>query len=338
MDTWATSSLTPQIAGHWDDDPDLWSRLFPMDLRPQGPEIIRTWLFATVTRAHQEHGALPWHTATINGWILDPDRKKMSKSKDNVVTPMPLVEQYGAEAIRYWACNARPGVDTALDVGVMKIGRRLAIKLLNASRFVLGFGDLAGPDRIDEPVDRSLLAHLVDTVEDATAAFEDYDYARALEVTERSFWSWTDDYLELVKSRAYGQVPGATSAHATLQLALGVYLRLFAPFLPFVTEEVWSWWQVGSVHRAPWPSHDEIGGHAGDPRVLDLASHVLGSVRRVKSEAKASMRTSVESLTVTASGEERSLLEKAESDLLAAAVAASIDYVDGELGVMATLG
>ena len=192
MDTWATSSLTPQIAGHWDDDPDLWNRVFPMDIRPQGPEIIRTWLFATTVRAHFEHGILPWHTATINGWILDPDRKKMSKSRGNVVTPLPLIEEYGSEAVRYWACNGRPGVDTAVDFGVMKIGRRLAIKILNASRFALGFteSDIASSS-ITESLDRSMLAGLAATIDTATRAFEDYDYTRALEAAERSFWNWT---------------------------------------------------------------------------------------------------------------------------------------------------
>ena len=338
MDTWATSSLTPQIAGHWDDDADLWERVFPMDQRPQGPEIIRTWLFATVTRSHQEHGLLPWHTATINGWILDPDRKKMSKSKDNVITPKPLIEQYGAEAIRYWACNGRPGVDTALDEGVMKIGRRLAIKILNASRFVLGFAGDAAPRDISEPLDRSMLAHLGDTIEQATSAFDDYDYARALDVTEKSFWFWTDDYLELVKSRAYGDGEGAGSAHAALQVALSVYLRLFAPFLPFVTEEVWSWWRTGSVHRAPWPNGDELSGRSGDRGVINLTSDVLTAVRRVKSEAKVSMRTPVAGLRVVCSTTERSLVRSAETDLTAAAVADSVDYSEGSFAVDVTLG
>ncbi|HZD22268.1 MAG TPA: valine--tRNA ligase, partial [Acidimicrobiia bacterium] len=264
MDTWATSSLTPQIAGHWVDDTDFWKRVFPMDIRPQGPEIIRTWLFATTVRSHFEHGVLPWHTATINGWILDPDRKKMSKSIGNVVTPMPLIEEYGPEAVRYWACNGRPGVDTAVDFGVMRIGRRLAIKILNASKFALRFSDTnVDPSAITSGLDRSMLAGLAETVAGATEAFEVYDYARAFEITERSFWNWTDNYLELVKTRAYDGGAAAESAHAALQLALSVYQRLFAPFLPFVAEEVWSWWREGSVHRAVWPTADEFDGLTG---------------------------------------------------------------------------
>jgi valyl-tRNA synthetase len=338
MDTWATSSLTPQIVGHWVDDPEFFARVFPMDIRPQGPEIIRTWLFSSTVRSHFEHGALPWYTATINGWILDPDRKKMSKSRGNVVTPMPLIEEYGSEAVRYWACNGRPGVDTAVDFGVMKIGRRLAIKILNASRFALGFSEEdVDPSRVSDPVDRSMLAGLADVVDTATAAFESYDYARALEVAEKSFWNWTDDYVELVKSRAYEGGPGAVSAHAALQLALSVYLRLFAPFLPFVTEEVWSWWKNGSVHRAPWPETGEFAGIYGDPAVLAAVSPVLGAVRRAKSDAKVSMRAEVASIVVTADGQTLAAVRQGEIDLLAAARATSLEYVEGDFGVVVTL-
>jgi valyl-tRNA synthetase len=337
MDTWATSSLTPQIAGHWDDDPDLFSRVFPMDLRPQGPEIIRTWLFSTVVRSQYEHEALPWAHTTINGWVLDPDRKKMSKSKGNVVTPRPLIEEHGAEAIRYWACRGRPGTDTAADEGVMKIGRRLAIKILNASRFALGFADDVEPSAISEELDRSMLASLAATVTRATEAFDAFDYARALEIVERSFWTWTDDYLELVKGRAYeGGAPGA-SAHAALQLALGVYLRLFAPFLPFVTEEVWSWWREGSVHRNRWPGVEELEEYAGEKAILAITGTVLSEVRRAKSDAKASMAADVEKVSVTAPLDELDLLRKAEGDLKAAARTGVIHYSEGEFAVESVL-
>lgn len=311
MDTWATSSLTPEIAGGWERDPDLFARVFPMDLRPQAHEIIRTWLFSTVVRAHQEFGTLPWSDVSISGWILDPDRKKMSKSKGNVTTPLGLLEEYGSDAVRYWAASGRPGTDTAFDTGQIKVGRRLAIKILNASKFVLGFPE--ADVEVTEPLDLSMLAGLADVVDEATRAFEDYDYTRALEAAERFFWSFCDDYLELVKARAYESGAAAASAHAALRLALDALLRLFAPFLPFVTEEVWSWWRPGSVHRSAWPA---VERGTGDPAVLTVASEVLRRVRKAKSEAKLSMRAEVSRLTV--SGPEAGLVRLAQDDLCGA--------------------
>jgi valyl-tRNA synthetase len=318
MDTWATSSLTPQIAGRWEDDPDLYDRVFPMDLRPQGPEIIRTWLFSTVVRSHLEHGVLPWRDTTINGWVLDPDRKKMAKSKGNVVTPMPLIEEYGSDAIRYWACSGRPGTDTAVDFGQMKVGRRLATKLLNASKFVLGFPSVAdGP--VTEPVDLAMLAALAEVADSVTEAFEGYDYARALERAETFFWSFCDDYIELVKGRAYSEGPAAESALRALRLALDAQLRLFAPFLAFATEEVWSWWREGSVHRAPWPRPDELPG-GGEPAVLSAAGEVLAQVRKAKSSAQVSMKTPVTRLVVRDTAERVELVRAALTDLVNAGV------------------
>ena len=315
MDTWATSSLTPQIAGAWGDDPDLFERVFPMDLRPQGHDIIRTWLFATVVRSHLEHGNLPWTDAAISGWVLDPDRKKMSKSRGNVVTPLPLLEEHGADGARYWAASGRPGVDTAVDFGQMKVGRRLAIKLLNASKFVLS---RLGPEgEVTAPLDQAMLAGLAALVDDATTAFDGYDYARALERTESFFWSFCDDYLELVKSRAYGGQgdEAAASANRALTLALSTLLRLFAPFLPFVTEEVWSWWADGSVHRAPWPKAEELTGAGADPLALAVASAVLGEVRKAKTAAKASMRADVARTVVRDSHDRLAALALVEADV-----------------------
>jgi valyl-tRNA synthetase len=331
MDTWATSSLTPQIAGGWGRDDDLFSRVFPMDLRPQAHEIIRTWLFSTVLRAHFEHRTLPWRHVAISGWILDPDRKKMSKSKGNVVTPMALLEQHGADAVRYWAASGRPGADTAFDVGQMKIGRRLAIKILNASKFILGIGAGMGSTSVPERIDRAMLARLADVVEAATAAFEAYDYTRALEHTEEFFWFFCDDYLELVKARAYGEhgEEGRESARAALGLALSTILRLFAPILPFVTEEVWSWWREGSVHEATWPSAEQLRRDLVnvDPRLLETASHVISAIRKAKSDAQLSMRADVERVKVIGDDATLVLVRHALEDLRSAGRVHDVELV-----------
>jgi valyl-tRNA synthetase len=331
MDTWATSSLTPQIATRWCDDDDLFERTFPMDLRPQGPEIIRTWLFDTIVRAHFEHDSLPWRDTTLNGWVLDPDRKKMSKSKGNVVTPMPLLEQHGSDAIRYWAASGRPGTDTAVDEGQMKVGRRLAIKLLNVSKFVLGVMGEAPPGAVTEPVDRSMLRSLGVTVAECSDAFAGYDYARALERVERFFWDFCDDYVELVKHRAYGEAddPAAVSARSALGTALSVLQRLFAPFLVYVGEEVWSWWQRGSVHRASWPTAAEVEID-GDPSVFAAAAAALGAVRKAKSEAKVSMRAEVTRAVVTDTPERLAALELATQDVRNAGVVAELVLEPGD--------
>ncbi|QYG91450.1 valine--tRNA ligase [Iamia sp. SCSIO 61187] len=333
FDTWATSSLTPLLATGWEDDPDLFARTYPMDLRPQGHDIIRTWLFSTVVRAHFETDSPPWRNAALSGWILDPDRKKMSKSKGNVVVPIDLLQQHGSDAVRYWAANGRPGTDTAFDTGQMKVGRRLAIKILNASRFALNLGpapDGAGPT---EALDRSVLVTLADLVDEATRAFDDYDYARALQRTEAFFWSFCDDYLELVKTRAYGEDPddgAAASARATLGIALSTLLRLFAPILPYATEEVWSWWQEGSVHRAPWPSGDELRAEDGDPAVLAATAAVLGEVRKAKSDAKVSMRADVDTVVVTGAPPFLAAVRAAGQDLQDAGRIRHLELVEGD--------
>ena len=339
MDTWATSSLSPHIAGGWEDDPDLFARVFPFDLRAQAHEIIRTWLFSTVVRSHHQHGALPWTDAMISGWVLDPDRKKMSKSKGNVVTPVEHLDKHGSDAVRYWAASARVGTDTTFDEGQMKVGRRLAVKLLNASKFALGFPEAAaGP--VTEPVDRALLATLAGVVAEATAGYEAYDPSRALERVEAFFWTFCDDYIELVKTRAYGAGPEAESAGRALRTALDVLLRLFAPVLPFATEEVWSWWRDGSVHTQPWPDAlalREAGGQGGDPSLLTVAGEVLAQVRKAKSTAKVSMRAEVDRVVVRDTGDRIALVRQAAVDLINAGVVGELVVELGEPDVVVTL-
>ncbi|WP_216404601.1 valine--tRNA ligase [Arcanobacterium phocae] len=343
MDTWATSSLTPQIAGGWLTDEDLFAKVYPMDVRPQGQDIIRTWLFSTMVRAHLEFGDVPWKHAAISGWILDPDRKKMSKSKGNVVTPMGLLEKHGSDAVRYWASSARLGTDAAFDEQQMKIGRRLAMKLLNASKFALQMGGAGVKVDLDssavtEPLDRAMLAELAHVVEQATQAFENYDHTRALEISETCFWTFCDDYLELVKDRAYdrdgkyaaaGHTDAVRSARVALNLAVDTFVRLFAPILPYATEEVWSWYRTGSVHRAQWPSIVPLAQASGDadPATLHVASQALAALRKIKSENKVSQRTSFHTVTLTVPELDAAKIAAVSSDIVAAA------HVDGQFVV-----
>ena len=362
MDTWATSSLTPQIAGGQagapsassGDGDELFAKVFPMDLRPQAHDIIRTWLFSTVLRSQLDHGELPWRNAAISGWVLDPDRKKMSKSKGNVVTPMHLLEEYGADAVRYWAANGRPGTDTAFDAQQMKVGRRLAVKLLNASKFALADlpaeGDRSEIGPLTNPLDRAMVARLGAVVADATSSFDDYDYARALERVESFFWWYCDYYLELVKGRRYdspdardadaaGDGQGQASVNRALRRSLSIFQRLLAPFLPFVCEEVWSWWQEGSVHLASWPDDDELTAALGDAQAVDagledtalgLAADVLKEVRKAKSQAQRPMRAPVARVVVHDTAQRLAALQLGAGDLRQAGSIAAIDTVVAE--------
>ena len=342
MDTWATSSLTPQIAASWELDNDLFNRVFPMDLRPQSHEIIRTWLFSTVVRSHLEENSLPWKNASISGWILDPDRKKMSKSKGNVVTPIDLLEEYGSDAVRYWAAMGRPGTDTAFDTGQMKIGKRLAIKLLNASKFSLSLNATLNNADVTQAVDHALLNKLAQVVETATTSFDKYDYTRALEVAETFFWAFTDDYVELVKERTYGNQgeAAANSARAALGITTHTLLKLFAPFIPFVTEEVWSWWQEGSIHLQTWPKSSEIITNKSigiDP--LNNVTWILSEVRKVKTENKQSMKAEVKTLEIWAKAEVIEQVKDAQKDLIAAGNIKDLklNVTDSEIKVKAEL-
>jgi valyl-tRNA synthetase len=288
-------------------------------------------MFSTMLRAQLEHDTVPWHNAGISGFIVDPDRKKMSKSKGNVVTPAAMLDEHGSDAVRYWAASSRLGTDAAFDPQnpkQMKIGRRLAIKVLNAAKFVYSFPVVPEPvegTSITEALDIDLLAELSRVVEVATRAFDEFDHARALEATEQFFWTFCDDYLELVKERAYGSgtAAGQSSAVLTLRTALDVLLRLFAPFIPFATEEVWSWTHEGSVHTAPWPTAPTDAQPSG---LLGFVGEALIGIRRAKTDAKASQKTVVTSATIAGP----TVLRAALDDLKAVGRIESVDFVEAE--------
>ena len=343
MDTWATSSLTPQIVTGWERDADLFAKTFPMDFAPEAHDIIRTWVFSRVVRAHLENGMLPWKRAAISGFVTDPDRKKMSKSKGNTVVPTEIIDQFGADAVRWRAAMARPGMDSPFDKAQMKVGRRLAMKILNASKFVLGFGEGGQVCDITNPADLSMLAGLRELIAEATEAFDKFNYTAALEVCEQFFWTFCDDYLELIKERAYDSEgadnAGALSARTALRLALDVMLRLFAPFLPFVTEEVWSWWKDGSVHTSSWPTADDVPA-TGDADLMSDVSAALVELRGVKSTHKVPMRTPILSARISAPASVIANLKAVESDLAKVSKTESLTFLaeGDELILEAELG
>ncbi len=345
LDTWATSSLSPQIATKWVLDKDRHQKLFPMDVRPQGHEIIRTWAFYTIAKAYLHERQIPWKNVVISGWVLDPDRKKMSKSLGNAVTPEPLVDQFGADGVRYWAARARLGVDTAYDEQVFKVGKRLSTKLFNASKFAIGrFCDIdpaqLGADKVVMETDRAVIAELRPVIERATAAFEHFDYAQALMLIEEFFWqTFCDNYLELAKPRIYEEdlTEGRLSAASTLRLVHRAVVRMFAPFLPFLTEEVWHWSYTAdpdmreSVHISPWPTPEEF---AAVPRpshedLYPAIVEVLEAVRKAKAEANSSMSAPVRRVTVTARDYTLATLEPVLDDITGMLHIDTIDLVEG---------
>ncbi|HEY8165498.1 MAG TPA: valine--tRNA ligase [Gemmatimonadaceae bacterium] len=325
FDTWFTSSMSPQINTGWVLNPDHHRQLFPFNVRPQAHEIIRTWAFYTVAKAMLHENSLPWENVLISGWVLDPNRKKMSKSVGNVMTPGEWIDKYGADAVRYWAASARLGVDTAFDENVLKVGKRLATKLFNAAKFV--YQQPGGAGEITEELDRAFLGELAQLVERATAAYERFDYAFALSETESFFWTvFTDNYIELVKDRAKRGDATSSSAISALQLGLSVLLRLFAPVLPFITEEIWSWRLRGetgseSIHRAPWPSREDFSDveASKNERLIEVVIAALTSVRKLKSEAKVSMIAPIEGLELVVHPDAAPVLDSVLGDVVAAA-------------------
>lgn len=348
FDTWATSSLTPQIATHWVEDKERHAKLFPMDIRPQSHEIIRTWAFYTIVKAYMHENEIPWKNVVISGWILDPDRKKMSKSQGNVVTPEPILDQFGADSVRYWAARARLGVDTAYDEQVFKVGKRLCTKLFNASKFAIArFAEIntakLTPDKIVAETDRAAIAQLRPLIQRATQALDDFDYAQALSLTEDFFWrTFCDNYLELAKSRTYEEdlTKGRLSAAATLRLIHRAIVRMLAPYIPFLTEEVWNWAYSNdpdmheSVHKSPWPTCDEFAAipEPAAPQTWDVTIAVVEAVRKAKADANLSMRAPVKAATMTTTADLLEPLRSTTGDIMSMLHIENVTIAEGDPG------
>ena len=338
FDTWFTSSLSPQRVARWGEEDDQMDSLFPMDIRPQAHDIIRTWAFYTIAKAMLHQESVPWHNIILSGWVLDPDRKKMSKSKGNVVTPIDTLDRFGADAVRYWSASFRLGSDAAHDESIFKIGGKLVTKLYNAGKFVLAQTAEDGP--ITNELDRAFVAELKEVVRRATQAFENFEFSIALQETEKFFWgAFTDNYIELLKrrSRAEDDPAGRASAVAALRLGLNVVLRLFAPIVPTIADEVWSWVFAGetghaSIHQAPWPTIEEFDSIAL-PEIagsFQAACDAISAIRKAKSESGVSLNRELLGLVLEADETGESDLRLVAGDVAAAGGADTIVFAPGE--------
>ena len=333
FDTWFTSSMSPQIVSNWGiKNKEEMDKLFPMDIRPQSHEIIRTWAFYTIVKSLLHHNSIPWKNVVISGWILDPDRKKMSKSRGNVITPIDTIEQFGSDAVRYWAGSARLGTDTTYDESVFLVGNKLVTKLYNAAKFVLSH-DSSETNDINE-LDASFLHDLQKLIKDVTNCYDKFEFAQALQLSEEFFWNiYTDNYIELVKKRVFNsEGEEKKSAVTTLRMALSILLRLYAPVLPSITEEIWSWCfaketNTDSIHQSNWPNVLEFNkfNSPKNKDSLDVAIKTIRAIRKTKTTNGIGLGKPVDSIKLIINTHQKDILTNIMNDVCNAA--ACYDFV-----------
>ncbi|MBD3183721.1 class I tRNA ligase family protein, partial [Candidatus Poribacteria bacterium] len=346
MDTWMTSSLTPLINARWAyDDKKLIDNIYPQSIRVQAFEIIRTWLFYTMVKSHFHTDSLPWHHVMISGWGLDSKGKKMSKREGNFVDPKTVIEKYSADALRYWSAGATLGNNLRYNEQDVVDGNRLIIKLWNATRFVSSylFDDDGNPFELKkgDPTlpDKWIMSRFMDVVKTATDYMDKYEYSHALDAAERFFFSeFCDNYLEIIKQRFWNpdQFPPeqVEAARYTLNYVLHGILKLMAPFIPYITEELY---QIVfrtdnspvSIHISQWPEYDESLVDEEAEKAGKLLVDVLTGARRWKTQQQVHANFPLDEMIVTAKDEEREILEMLADDLKAAAHAEKLEFSEG---------
>lgn len=351
MDTWATSSLSPQIVGRWQEDPSLYADVFPMSLRPQAHEIIRTWAFYTIVQSLYHFGQIPWTTVMISGWGLAPEGAgKISKSKGGgPLSPAAVLDLHSADAVRYWAASTGVGRDSVISEDKMAAGSRLTAKIWNVANLARRFlADYSPPADTPEfsPADLWVLGALDSLIERCTAAMDDYEYAAAKNDVEAFFWrDLADNYLEMAKARLYDpNLPAAAGARYSLYHVLLDVLRLFAPFLPFVTDAVFrelyaDEQRAPSVHVTRWPEPRQRPNDRQSAEVGRALIEIATDIRRYKSEHEMGLGAPLARLRIEAPPGLDDILRRAENDLRSVSRAKEVLVVPGpELRVTVEAG
>ena len=338
MDTWATSSMSPQIVGRWLTDKQLYEKVFPMTLRPQAHEIIRTWAFYTIVKSHYHFGVLPWKVVAISGWGLAAEGAgKISKSRGGgPMPPVEMIEKYSADAVRYWAASTGLGKDTTISEEKIALGSKLVTKLWNVAKFSQRFlENYQLPARLPDftPTDRWILSRAQWLIRRVTELFHNYDYAAAKSETESFFWrDLADNYLEMSKERLYDEANELREgARYTLYHVLLTVIKLFAPILPYITEEIYQALFVpiegeGSIHNARWPVANESWLSAIADAAGEALIEVATAIRRYKSESNISLGTELKRLQLaTTEPAIARMLQEAKDDIMSVTRARQIE-------------
>lgn len=342
FDTWATSSLTPQIALKWTEDKEFFNKMFPMNLRPQAHDIVSFWLFNTVVKAYFHNKTIPWKHAMISGWALDSHGKKMSKSRGNVINPLDMINKYSTDALRFWSSSSKLGEDLWFSEREFIAGKRTIVKLWNASRFILPHlsdYDLKRPKEF-LPVDKWILSKLNKLIKTSTEAYEEYDYVRSRLDTEKFFWQdLCDNYLEIVKDRLYNSENYTSeeinSVKFTLHNSLLSIIKLFALIMPHITEEIYQLYfakieNKKSIHISEWPIYDKNLVDEEAEKIGELLIALISSIRKYKSERKLSMKEEIKEIIISCDDNNRKSIEKIKKELMATMKISNIVYGNAE--------